>query len=352
MKKYVVLLLFVTIAPVLFQNCQKKKGDNIVPDNLKVGVSDAISFPDLDKKKALLLDTLSGRVIYQNLRTLVYLSDFASDMIQSAVEFIRSEEITGPVAFSYTSPDDGNVKQLEVKQDFLYQKETWQFGLTVTDEKAGKGLLIVWNLSPLKVIAVLHPEAYNAKTLAQRKSIIMVEYHEDDPKYDRTMTVSISGLDSVNTDYISKLKVFFGQKGDVVDLYGDYNMPYTYLFDPDKKGRSWCFKARNNTNLDIAVARVAMPRITLSDVNTLWSDYALDKVMTEEMSTTFPMMDTTTVEAYVAEAVGNAYFVGRQGFVSNGDAVPTNTGFSSEFVDLSGLNPWPPAVVESMTIDF
>ncbi|NOY37036.1 MAG: hypothetical protein GXO83_05620 [Chlorobi bacterium] len=355
MRKNIILFIVILGAPFLFQDCQKKKGENVVPDNLKIGVSDAISFPDLDKKKSLELipDTLSGRELYQTLRTLVYISDFSSDMIQGAIEFVHNQDITGPVSFSYTSPDDGQVKYLEVKQDFIYDKQQWQFGLTINDETEGKGLLVVWNLYPLKVIAILHPMAYNTKSVSERKALIKVEYNEDSQNFDRTMIVSASGLDSLNADYISRLKVFFGQKGDIVYLYGNYNMPFSYIFDPSEvRGRSWSFKAKNNVKLDIAVARVAMPHINLGDISTLWTDYALDKVMVEEMTNVYPLLDTATINAYVQNAIGKAYFVGKQGFVSNDTNIPAVEGFTNEFLDLSNMNPWPPAEIENMTIDF
>lgn len=354
MKNRIVIIMVVISGMTFLMSCQKKKGDNVVPDNLKVGVSDAISFPDLDKKKSLQLlgDTLSGQDIYQTLRTLVYISDFASDMIQGAVDFIRTQDISGPVSFNYTSPDDGNVKYLEVQKAFIYQKQTWDFGLTVMDEIEGKALLVVWNNTPLEIIAVLHPMAWDVRTVFQRKSLIRVEYHDEDPVYDRTMTVSISGLDSLNIDYISKMKIFFGQKGDEVELFGDINMPYTFMFDPDQRGRSWCFKARNNVTLDIAVAKVAMPRVTLANTTGLWTEYALDKVMETEMTTVFPTMDSTVVQSFLSNARGVAYFIGRQGFVSNDTNVPAVSGFTPEFMDLTGLNPWPPAEVEAMTIEF
>lgn len=65
---YAVFLAMMTGIPV---SCEKsKKDDNIVPEDFKVGMSDAISRPDLDKKKGLTLE-VDGNTLYNYLRTLV-----------------------------------------------------------------------------------------------------------------------------------------------------------------------------------------------------------------------------------------------------------------------------------------
>lgn len=355
MKNPHIILMFLAISGMLFTGCQKKKGENIIPENLKVNVTDAISFPDLDKKKSLLLSDsiLSGRDLYQQLRTLVYISDFSADMIQGALNNVRQFDITKPASFSYTSSDDNQVKTLTVKQNYLYQKETWDYGLLISDEKAGKAFQIVWNLSPLKIVAILHPMAYNVRSLNQRHSFIKVEYNEDNQNYDRTMIVSIVGLDSTNVKFVKNLKVFFGQKGDIVSLYGNFNMPYGYVVSAQETpGRSFCFKAKNNTKLDIAVAICAIPHTTLSSIGTLWSYYSMDKVLERQIMAAYPNMGLLTLNQFIKNAVGIAYFSGTNGFVSNDKDNPDPGKFTSEFIDMSNINPWTPATIESMNINF
>ncbi len=349
-------LLYGIALLILAGGCRKKEeGPEVVPDDLKVNVSSAISFPDLDKKKALILSDslLTGKKMYQYLRTLVYVGDFSAGMIQHVLDFVRTRNITGPVSFSYTSPDDGREKLLVVEDHFLFSKEYWDYGLTIADSKLGNAFLMVWNLSPLKAVAILHPVAYNYEATEQRNAFIKVEYSEGNQKYDRTMIVSVAGMDSIDARSVRRMKLFFGQKGDIVSLFGNFNMPYGYVVSPDeKRGRSWSFKAKNNVKLDIAVARCGIPFMTVSTVDKIWSYYSMDQVLERQIMFAYPETDTTVVETIVSDAVGIAYLEGQQGFVSNDKENPDPAKFTQDFIDMSGIDPWPPATVEAMSISF
>jgi len=199
----------------------------------------------------------------------------------------------------------------------------------------------------------LHPVAYNYRADKQREAFIKVEYGEDDPKYDRTMTVSAINLDSTNTRYVKRMKVFFGQKGDVVFLYGNFNMPNAYVLSvaEETRGRSWSFKAKNNVKENIAVALCGLPVLTVNTVDKIWSDYSMDKVLKRQIMTLFPNMPGEVVDTYVSDAVGIAYFDGN-GFVSNDKDNPDPAKFTSSFIDMSDVNPWPPASIETISIGF
>ncbi len=350
---------FIVVAGVIFSlvlgGCKKKESPAVFPDNLKVDVSSAISFPDLDKKKGLILSDsiISGNDLYQNLRSLVYISDFSAGMIQNALNFVRSQSITKPVSFSYIGADDQMEKTLVFTDQYLYRKEVWDYGLLITDAKMGNAFLMVWNLSPLKVIAILHPVAYNYNTEKQRNAYLKVEYGEDNPKYDKTMIVSAINLDSTDARYVKRMKVFFGQKGDVVSLYGNFNMPYAYVLSAlEPRGRSWSFKAKNNVKEDIAVALCGLPKLTVDTVDKIWSDYSMEKVLKRQLMVLFPSMLDQDADALVSDAKGVAYLMGQQGFVANDADNPDPAKFTSSFIDMSDINPWAPAIIETLNVDF
>lgn len=353
MKKYNWFLLILVVPFLLNTSCKKRSDSDVVPDNIKVKLSDAISVPDLDKKELILLDTISGRDLYQNLRTLIYVSDFASTLIESTLQSVKLYKIDKPMQFSYISFDDDEVKNVIVTEAANYDKLLWDYGLVITNDKDQKGFELFWNMNPLKVIAILKPGTYNSKALVMRNAMIRVDYSESDQFYDRTMMVRIAQMDSLDRKFMKNMKIFLGQKGDNIDFFGNTIHPSGYIMNPDYTGGlAWSFKGRNNTNLDIAVAKCALPPVSLSNTKmaTLWMDYSMDTVLQKDMESVYTDVPVEMLEPYLVNARGLAYFIGPAGFAGSGDTPPANSGFTSTFIDLGNLEPWAPQDVYNMSI--
>ena len=356
MKNTAYVLISLLLTGLFCTSCQKNKGGDIVPDNFGINLSDAISIPDLDKKALILNDTIaSGKDLYQHLRTLIFVGEYSSELINESLWSIKDYIIDRAMSFSYISDRDNRTKNVVVREQVSFENETWDYEMTITDEIEGKAFLLYWNMNPLKVIAFLQPKAMNFQSLVLRRAIIRVNYNDSDPIFDKTMLVMVTGIDSTSVNFMKKLKMFAGQKGDVVHIYGNTIHPYAYLVDPNYiGGRAWTFRAKNNTKLDIAVAKVALPPISLTndEMPPIWDEYSMDKILEEEIVTVYNDATPSIIENYVYTARGVAYFVGPPGFVSNGTDIPQVPGFTPEFIDMTGLEPWAPVDVNNLTIGF
>ena len=236
-----------------------------------------------------------------------------------------------------------------------FENETWDYEMVITDETEGKAVAVFWNMTPRRVVAFLYRKAFDFTSLFMRNALIRVDYSENHSLFDRTMLVQIIGMDSTSVNYMSKLKMFAGQTGDVVHFYGNTIHPHAYIVDPNHAGgRAWCFKGKNDVEQDIAVARCALPVIDMSNTEmpNLWTDYTMDQVLETEITDAYVDVTPTTLETYIENARGAAYFIGRQGFVGNDTNIPDHPGFTVAFIDLTGLDPWAPFDVYTMTIIF
>ncbi len=356
MKTYGRIILFTLIAGLFFSACRKKEKGDIVPENVKVNLSDAISVPDFDKKNFILADSIaSGRDLYQHLRTLVYVGEFSADMVNSALRSIQGYNINKPINFSYTSDLDNRTKTVVVKEMVQFEGTAWDYEMIISDDLTGKALALYWNLNPLKVVVIMHTKAWNYRTIFMRQTLIRIDYSEIDRNFDRTMLVQITGMDSTSLNYMNKLKMFVGQKDEIVYFYGNSIHPNAYFVDASHTGgRAWSFKGKNNINLDIAVARCALPPTTLPNTGMpdLWTQYSMDKVLESEITTAYVTVTQPVLDYYLQNARGAAYFVGLNGFVSNDNNIPNTPGFTTEFINLSGFDPWAPLDITNMTIKF
>jgi len=321
MKTNRLILLLLLIASIMIGSCSKKSKKEIVPDDMDIDLSDAISIPELLKKGYIFEDPiLSGRDLYQKLRTLIFVGDHAGDILNKYLKELDQYEITGPGTTSYIGEDDGKTKYVAVTDNVNVLGETWDYFLLTTDEVANPGLALYWNEKPRKAVAILNPLNMNNEAVELRNAFIMIEYDETNPDYDKTMTVHITNIDSTNVSYMSKLRIFIGMEGDVADIYGTTINPAEYLVDNAYTGgRSWCFKARNDIKQDIAVARCALPHVALSsaEMSELWTNNSMDKVLEEEIVAAYPDINPVDLDNYIGSATGLAYFIGSGGFHSS-----------------------------------
>ena len=356
MKTNKLFILFVLIAVILASSCSKKKKGDIVPDNMDINLSDAISVPDLEKKGYIYADTIvSGKDLYQNLRTLIFYGDHAGAILNQYLSILEIYEITGPTIFSFINDQDGKSKNVVVTDNVDFYNETWDYFMFVTDGFEGAALALYWNINPRKAIAIFRPKAINSNSTFLRNAYVWIEYNESDQIFDRTTLIQIADMDTTSANYMSKLKMFIGQKGDVAHIYGNTIHPTAYLVDPEHTdGRSWSFIAKNNIKLDIAVAKCALPttKMTLDEMPNLWTFYSMDEVLREEIEAVYTDLTPVQIDPLLVNAIGSAYFIGPAGFVSNNLDIPEDPGFTNDFLDLSGLEPWTPLDVYNMIISF
>lgn len=359
MKNIKLITATITLSAMVFSGCGKNESGDSLPENITIGISDAISFPVSGSSKSanLGVDPLTGEEIYKHLRNFIYLGELSADLVQDMMLSLKRHNITYAISFSYESIYDGKNKDVVVKENVSVNDTTWNFCLTVSDEELGTALQLFWNKNPLEVIAILQPSAFDFSTTRNPNAMIKIEYSENDPDYDKTMIVSITKMDSTSRQYMSNLKFFAGKNGDIISLYGNSTHPYMALINDNHiNGRCFCFQARNDVPNDIAIARIALPTILQTDMSNIWVDFSVDKVLTEEIDIVHANADQATLtqikDIFLAKAIGPGYFTGDQGFVSNASNVPDDEGFTQDFMNMTGLTPWAPSEINQMIITF
>ena len=223
MKNIKVITVIITLLAIVFSGCSKDESGDSLPDNITIEISDAISFPASGSAKSAKLgvDPLTGEEIYMYLRDIIYLGELSADFVQDMMISLKKYNISYAIAFSYESIYDGKNKNVVVKENVCVNDTTWNYCLTVSDEELGTAFQLFWNTSPLEVIAILQPKAFDFTVTRNPNAMIKIEYSENDPYYDKTMIVSITRLDSTSRQYIRNLKFFTGKNGDIVSLYGN-----------------------------------------------------------------------------------------------------------------------------------
>ncbi len=308
-------------------------------------------------------DTLQGNDIYLHLNTFIAVGEGASQLVEEFIEGIRKHNIDRIQSLTYTSEDDNRTKNLIVLSNAVYENQTWDYQLTVTDADSenqadgGKALQIFWNKSaPIKGIAIIKPyncdRVENANAL---EAVFRIDYSEGGALgYDAQMEVSISGLPTVspleNPFAINTLKMFAGKKGDVVDVFGNTNHPNAILFSGNV-GFNWAFVASGNEMKDIAVAEVGLPPSSLNatDRSVLLKDYSIKNVFTTEINSVWPGIDPNLLAAYLTNTSAPGYF-DKKGFIAGG----TSPGADWDVLTtrLNSLSPYNPKSISELSVSF
>jgi hypothetical protein len=309
-------------------------------------------------------DTLKGNDIYLHLNTFIAVGEGAADLVEEFIEGIRKYKIDRIQSLSYISEDDNRKKNLLVLSNITFENQTWDYQLTVTDANSegdadgGKALQIFWNKSAkVKGIAIVKPFHCdrNDNTNAP-DAIFRIDYTEGSSSgYDAQMEVSISGLplpSPLDDPFaISTLKMFAGKKGDVVDLYGNTNHPNAILFSGNA-GFNWAFVASGNDVKNIGVAEVGLPPSKLDETNRniLLKEYAIKKVFTKEITTLWPGIHQTLLDAYLSNTGAPGYFDNKKGFIAGG----TSPGADWDVLAnrLNALSPYNPKNISDLSVSF
>lgn len=356
-------LMFVAAA-IMFSGCKKKKEEtpktNIIPSSFQVAVPSSMNSATASKSTNS-IDTLSGNVIYRNLRTFIHVGCAASDVIQTIMTAIYANNINQAMTFTFPGHEDGRTKNAVVVEGATFAGVSYQFKMTITDDGTN-AIQVFWNTNPVKGVAIMSPRDIN-RTLSTiyANTRYQVEYSEAETAYQKQMTVSISGfpkLISTNTDYINNMKMFVGKNNNLLTLWGNSNHPIATIVDSALVGKDYAFIAHSDDAVNIGVAKVGITPTDHSTTTDIFTTYSVYNVLNTAIHVVYDPyyapnpVPQNIVNSYLLNTDQPAYFTSPQGFVSCGTTIPSNAAFTSSFINLDGLTPYVPNDIKNLTISF
>ncbi|MBP7496794.1 MAG: hypothetical protein KA792_03930 [Bacteroidales bacterium] len=361
------LILLALFGLIYVTSCKKDKDDSdttksLLPSKMTVDIPEALNYPE-QGKKATATDSITpikGNDIYRNLRTFINVGAGGAKIVNDIIYAVAKNNITKIQEATFTG-EDGKTKYLKVYLSPKTDSITWQYGLTIKDFDNSNAFQLFWNQKPIKGIAIFHIAKFDHNNLFGKLhpyGMIRIDYSEDQTNYDKQMIVSIANLKTYTINDINNMKMFVGKKGNNLDIYGNSNHPTALLIDSKHQGGfNWAFVAHADDNLNIGVAEVALPVCNYDKLNNLLTDFSIKKVLAEEINNVYggvlsqqELDSLSNIILKNAEAPG--YFIGKDGFVSCGSNIPSNSGFSQAFIDLSALNPYIPKNINDLEIKF
>ncbi len=365
MKKLSLILTGILMAALVFTGCKKDNFESSeLPANFKVDIPNSIS--SFDNTKSVKVDAVGGDEIYQHMRMFIAVGESSADIVQSIIYAIKQYNLDEAQTFSYTSDDDGRIKNVTIEENVEFDGTTWQYGLTMTDaeseggDKDGKGLQIFWNNNPVKGVAILYPYNINRKdsTEAWNKGMFRIDYSEaQEYGYEKSMIVSISDIPVSADDVygLDGMKMFVGKNGDVVDVYGNSAHPNAYFFNSDK-GFDWAFVASGNQTSDLGVAEVGLPPYNLDENSrtVLLKDYSIYNVFTDLITewyydSTGTTIDSLTLAAYLQNTKAPGFF-NKNGFLQAETAPSAD--FNALVTNIEALSPYNPKYIADLKVEF
>ena len=293
---------------------------------------------------------IEGEEIYAALPHFIRLGEASAEIVEATLIIGAALEAVGIKSFETDETEDGRAKRFDINENVIRGGVAYAYEMTMTDVNDGAlGLQLLWNSGDaVEGVGILRPYYIDRVENADIDAFVRINYSEDDPIYDATMTVSIAGVETVDEGDLDNLKMFVGKRGDIVDVIGNSNHPNVKLIDETfEGGRNYAFVGRGDDTNNLGVVRLALPpsNIDTEDVLTTYSVY---NVLESEINAVIDL-DQSIVEAILAEAGSPAYF-DASGFISSGDSRPN--GFAEEFVNLEGANPFVPMQVRDLKISF
>lgn len=359
MKKNNLLIGLLTLALVVFGVSCNEKSDpvpSILPASFNIEVPSSLTNGGVKTGNAV----FSGNEAYAMMRAFIYVGNASGFIIRDFMAFISLYHIDKPMDITFVSNDDLRTKNLVVTANQTFEGVTYEYKMVVTDisdpTHSAVGLEMYWNRSPVKGVSIMQFSNLNRRGATKDvNSKIRIDYSEASTAYDKTMEVTLVGLDTVGVNNnVDNLKMFVGKKGNLLDVYGNANIPdYQIIDKTHADGYNWAFVARSNEDLNISVAKVALPPCTLVDLTNIFEIYSLKDVLTQEINKQYPTLTPLEVAVFLANTGSPAYFNGTQGFLSCGTTLPTTpAGFTSSFADLSTLKPYIPYQIDALQVNF
>ncbi|MBN1253586.1 MAG: hypothetical protein JXR51_03360 [Bacteroidales bacterium] len=362
MKK--IILISALLILTIFNSCKKDEAniwdDNYLPENFKVDIPSSINSSE---NKVFKTETpVSGNEIYFYLTSFIHIGDEAAQIVEDIINSIRQNNLSQEMSFSFTSDDDGRLKNVTIIQNSDFEGITWQYQLTMTDAESennadnGLAMQIFWNKGTIKGVAIIKP--YNVNRNCETvftNAMFRVDYSEAaENGYEQEMTVYISDIQLpsplVNPYAMETLKMNVGKTGNIVEVYGNSNHPNAVFFTADV-GFNWAFVAAGETESNIGLAEVGLPPSDLnSDSRTvILETYSLKNVFTNQIYSVWPGIDPVNMAVYLQNTDAPGYF-NSTGFVQGG----TSPGSEYNAIDeaINDLVPYNPYIVSNMHVQF
>ena len=295
---------------------------------------------------------IEGNDIYQAVPFFIFIGEESARIVEYIFPIAAELEQQNIESLTYVSDDDGRAKEVTINRNVTRAGKSYAYELTTFDVlDNAQALQMLWNVSPVEGVAIISPYNIDHTDDSNPNALLRIDYTEDDPNYEATMTVSISGIDP-GVDGLDNLKLWAGRNGDIVDVVGNSNHPGFELFDPNfTGGRNYAFVGRGDEALDIGVINLSLPpsSVNTNDVLDIYSVYNV--LFAEIENATSGLLTTQQIDDILAEANSPAYFNDAQGFVTSGlDNQPSD--FTNQFIDLSNLNPFVPEDIRTLQVEF
>lgn len=355
------LSIFLSVILLAFMNACTENNEEIptiLPTNFTVDVPDAISFTSSSNGRKT--ETLDGSLVYANIGLFIHIAESSAHLVEEFIYHIRKHNINEAFELTYTSDEDNRLKKLVVTENATYAGSTWNYMLEITDVEAQKtAFQLVWNTNPVKGIALMNAYYTNQKHgIDLAETMYQIEYSEAEADVDQQMIVSVSGWPAKLLDKggINNLKMKVTKKGSLVEISGNSNHPNLQLIDQSYTGGyNYAFVARADAAKEIGVAEVGLPPSDANFVDDLLLEFSVHSVLQGEIFAVYGTPEPGTAEAAFVESILNntkapGYFVHPEGFVSCFDQIPE--GFSSEFINLTGLSPYMPNEITNLNLQF
>ena len=368
MKKLALLIISFSLAiAVFFTGCEQFSGpgqneESILPEEFSIAIPASISFETVEQTGTKSVEPLNGNLIYRHLAHFIRTGERGGELVEGIIKGIRKFNINEPLSLSYTSDEDGRIKNLEVVENAFFEGKTWEFRLNITDaesevnEDGGYAMQIFWNRKPVQGVAILKPYNINRNNgLNIPETIFRIDYSRaGESGYDAHMIVAASGLplaDPLDNMYSANaLKMFVGRKGDIVDVYGNSNHPNAKFFTAET-GFNWAFVASGNSDLNIGAAEIGLPGSYLDNPSrsVLLGDYSIRNVFSTRIYEVWPDISQESVDVFLYNTEAPGFF-DRGGFIQGGTSPGEDHDELANRLPL--LSPYNPKEIAEMSIAF
>lgn len=372
MKKKLLIFTLATFTSIaLFVSCTADDDDakaTILPESFNVEVPNSLASAQatvaLAPSNRLKVNDVevSGNDLYDMMRAFVFIGNASGKFLTELITAIKIYNIDKPMTFSFISDDDNRAKQLIVTENVTFEGVQYSYKMVIIDVQNPNnpvhGLEMYWNRTPVRGLAIMQGYNLNRYDNSDLDARIRIDYSEATAKYEKQMEITIVDLDIDGIrEHVDNLKMFVGKNGTQLDVYGNANLPNYQIIDKTHaNGYNWAFVAHVNEELNIAVAKVALPTTVVSTTENIFTNYSMEKVLDDEIQIQYPLEAVNSVlrAAILKNSKAPAYFSGGLGFIGCGEVIPTTApaGFTTEFVDLTSLSPYVPSVVNALTIKF
>lgn len=360
----VALVMFLSMQAILITSCGKEDEQNEnsgqIPTKFTVEIPSTIS-AETNTKLSVQADTVKGGELYANLRTFIAVGEVSAKAVEDIMKAIAQHNLNQAMSFSFTSNDDGRVKNVVITENVSFENKAYAFYLKMTDTDGAVAFEVFWNENPISGVAILSFYDFNRNADDKYKNTrYRVDYSENGSSgYEQYMVVYLSDFPieptgEANRFGINNLKMWVGKKNGVVEVGGNSNHPNVYLVTRTPVGFAWAFVARADVAGTIAVATVGLPPMQHNSTSDLFTTYSMHNVLKGQFHSILdPIYSAVFVELYLQTALANAQspaYFNTSGFIGAGANLPT--GFSQTFTNLSGLTPYVPKDIYDLKVKF